>query len=206
MSSLPGYTLESYLMWQFNITVDEYADANPSLEIAEVLLNKQPVRKNLTKEQFQPVVDLFELFRDYVERQLENFDEGKQSWRDYAGYAFTNIPDTWDEDIFKYINGEGMLPVIAYPIVCAAMKFSDGTIIPSPRHWDKIAHRLYEKIYPNGCIDKSPVQGFLDSIGRFLTREEAFKAALIHEVRVLHKEHAIYINGKEPQLCSECLY
>lgn len=87
MSSLPGLDLEDYLMWNFDLIVGENDNANPSLRIAEIL-GVETGRVRITPEQFAPLVHLYEPHRDMVERRLAQFDEDRQSWRDYAGYAF----------------------------------------------------------------------------------------------------------------------
>lgn len=55
-------------------------------------------RPRLTVEQFAPVVAMFEPHREYVEMRLADFDDEYQSWRDYAGYSFENIPDALYDD------------------------------------------------------------------------------------------------------------
>lgn len=47
-------------------------------------------RSALTKEQFKPIVDLYEEDRERAEDKLMDFDEDT-SWRGYAGYAFDDI-------------------------------------------------------------------------------------------------------------------
>ena len=91
MSSIPGYTLEDYIMWEVNITVDDLSDANHSLGIAESLGNITR-RSHLTKDEFNDIVLLWEPYRDSVESTLGGFDADQQSWRDYAGYCFDYIP------------------------------------------------------------------------------------------------------------------
>jgi hypothetical protein len=78
-------------MWNYGITVEDETDANKSLGIAEVLGNVKP-RNRLTKEQFATLLSYFEPFRDEVEYKLNDFDEENQSWRDYAGAVFEDMP------------------------------------------------------------------------------------------------------------------
>lgn len=92
MSSLPGYTLEDFLMWNYDLIVDDDGGANPSLQIAEAC-GVQTRRKRITGAQFAPLVAMFEPYRDKVEWRLGDFDEENMSWRDYAGYSFDFIPD-----------------------------------------------------------------------------------------------------------------
>lgn len=91
MSTLPGLTLERFLMWNYDLIVDGDGRANPSLQIAETL-RVTTGRVNLTREEFAPIVSLFEPFRERVEETLQEFDDDNQSWRDYAGYMFDFIP------------------------------------------------------------------------------------------------------------------
>ena len=102
MSSLPGLTLEKFLSWQYDVIVDNDATANASLHIAEVLGNI-PRRLSITKEEFEPILSLFEPYREYVEDKLFNFDKDNQSWRMYASYAFDNIPESVYEQARKLV-------------------------------------------------------------------------------------------------------
>lgn len=61
-------------------------------------------------------------------------------------------------------------------IVCAANKFSDGTIIVGARHYDMLMHNII-RLLPH-LRELRCVQGFVDQKGNFLTREEAFDVAL----------------------------
>ena len=92
MSSLPGLDLESYVMWQHDLIVDGDGSANPSLVMAEAL-GTVPRRLCLTKDQFAKVLNVYEHLREDIERKLGEFDEENQSWRDYAGYAFSFVTD-----------------------------------------------------------------------------------------------------------------
>jgi len=84
MSSCPGSTLEDFLMWNFDLVVDGYGGANPSLQIAEAI-GVQSGRRRLTAAQFSPVVALFEPHREQVEYALGSYCEDENgSWRDYA--------------------------------------------------------------------------------------------------------------------------
>lgn len=82
-------------------------------------------------------------------------------------------------------------------IVCAAMRSDSGQIICSPRHWDSIAHR---------AAKASPInwhhaeQGFVNTWGEFLTREEAWKVAVANN-QILRR-----VGGDEGRLYSENLY
>lgn len=93
MSSLPGLDLESFVAWNHNVSVEGRSEANVSIGMAErigMAANRRPV---LTADKFDEMLAFYEPFRGRVENQLTRFDEGSQSWRDYAGYAFDFIPD-----------------------------------------------------------------------------------------------------------------
>lgn len=98
MSSLPGYTLEDYVEWQHDLIVDDKHGVNMSLDIAETLGVSTRRRPTITKEQYAPILALYEPYRDQVEDKLLDFDEENQSWRSYAGCAFGFIPESvWNE-------------------------------------------------------------------------------------------------------------
>lgn len=102
MSSLPGHTLEDFLMWNFDLIVDGDGHANPSLEIAEAL-GVPTRRRSVSAEQFGRIVAQYEQYRADAERSLENFDEETQSWRDYAGSAFEFMP--FDKSLDQLLAG-----------------------------------------------------------------------------------------------------
>lgn len=78
-------------------------------------------------------------------------------------------------------------------IVNAAIKYPDGEIVVSKRHYKIIA--LQAKLGKNSKDDC--IQGFVDSKGNFLTREEAREIAL--DNGQLNKKH-------EGELYSEDLW
>lgn len=92
MSSLPGYDLEDFVAWNFNLVVEGQGEANLSLGIAEAIGNIK-ARPCLTRGEFAAVVAPFEPYRERIEDALLEFDEENQAWRDYAGNAFDYIPD-----------------------------------------------------------------------------------------------------------------
>jgi hypothetical protein len=96
VSSIPGYDLEDFVMWNHDLIVDDQSHANASLQIAEAC--GVPTRRiTITKEQFNPILALYEPWREQAERALHEFNEETQSWRDYAGYSFDSIPESvWD--------------------------------------------------------------------------------------------------------------
>lgn len=91
MSSWPGGYLEDYLMWDFDLIVDDDNGANPSLQIAESM--GTPTRRiRITKEQFAPIVALYEPYREDMERMLNWFEDDSMSWRDYASNVSERAP------------------------------------------------------------------------------------------------------------------
>jgi hypothetical protein len=92
MSSLPGYTLEAFLIWNYDLVVEDEPEANFSLGMAETL-GTIPPRPRLPTADFRRLVELFEPHRQQVEWRLDDFEPEEQSWRDYAGVAFDFIAD-----------------------------------------------------------------------------------------------------------------
>lgn len=95
MSTIPGYTLEAFLAWNYDIVVQDEPDPNPSLMIAEAMGTASQRRPVLTKEHFAQVVELFEDHRNGIEDWLDSFDPETQSWRTYScyGYGGECVPD-----------------------------------------------------------------------------------------------------------------
>lgn len=94
MSSLPGLTLESYVLWSYDLIVESQPDANFSLAFAEAL-GKTTRRLVVTEELFKEILEPFEPHREHVENLLLDFDDDTQSWRDYAGACFDFLPDIY---------------------------------------------------------------------------------------------------------------
>lgn len=94
MSSLPGLTLESYVLWNYDLIVESQPDANFSLALAEAL-GKATCRLVVTEELFKEILEPFEPHREHVENLLLDFDDDTQSWRDYAGACFDFLPDLY---------------------------------------------------------------------------------------------------------------
>ena len=90
MSSIPGYTLESFLLWDFNLVVENHEEANFSLGLAE-MLGTIPLRPRMSQDEFAKIVAAFEPHRERIEELLSDYDHDN-SWRDYAGYAFDWLP------------------------------------------------------------------------------------------------------------------
>lgn len=92
MSSLPGFSLESYLLWNFDLVVEDQEEANVSLGLAEALGNIEP-RPRMSQADFAKLAARYEPYREQVEYLLGDFDEETQSWRDYAFYCFDWLPN-----------------------------------------------------------------------------------------------------------------
>ena len=102
MSSLPGLTLESYVQWAFDITVEGDDDPNTSMRMAEMLGTVQWRRPVLTPEEFQPILALVEGKRASIEYWLEQFDEEYHGWRQYSS-GVTWWDASVDTQIFTYL-------------------------------------------------------------------------------------------------------
>jgi len=91
MSSIPGYTLEAFLAWQYNLIVEGEGENNVSRGMAESIgaAVRRPV---LSKVQFKPLVAMYEPYREVIERRLDDFNEETQSWRGYAEYVDLDVP------------------------------------------------------------------------------------------------------------------
>lgn len=86
------------------------------------------------------------------------------------------------EDPCILADGEVQVPLPFSPtlnrIVTAANKMPDGTVIVGVRHWDSLMHRCAEKMDDMEAGSKArEIQGFVDRMGVFHTREEAWKIA-----------------------------
>lgn len=60
-------------------------------------------------------------------------------------------------------------------IVCAALKYEDGTIVTGVRHYDEI---MLKSLKHTHADDFRPIQGFVDNRYQFWNREESYKIAL----------------------------
>ena len=93
MSTCPGETLERFLMWNYDLIVDGDRSANLSLHIAEAV-GVDTRRRRITGEQFAKVVEVFEPYRDQIERRLGHYNEEEcGSWRDYSWVVSDGIPE-----------------------------------------------------------------------------------------------------------------
>jgi hypothetical protein len=93
MSSLPGFSLESFLLWNYDLTADDSGEANISRGLAEALGTAPQHRQNITQEQLKTLTAMFEHLREIIEARLLDFDEENQSWRDYGAGVCDYISD-----------------------------------------------------------------------------------------------------------------
>jgi hypothetical protein len=85
-------------------------------------------------------------------------------------------------------------------VVCAALKMGDDIVLGA-RHFDKLMHRQIDYLDPFGLDDaSSAIQGFIDQLGVFMTREEAFEVASAAG-QIIRR-----VGGDDGKLFSENLY
>lgn len=84
-------------------------------------------------------------------------------------------------------------------VVCAAVKYPDGTVLVGPRHFDAVMLAQYRRAGLKSGEDES-IKGFLDQEGRFMTREEA------HVVATEQGQIRRHLPGDNNRLFSENLY
>lgn len=87
-----------------------------------------------------------------------------------------------NNNMYVVIAGEGKkeLRSLSIPrIVCAAAKFENDIVIPSPRHFDRTYHNLFDLLNVNGALQNQhrPIQGFIDQYGCFYNRKWALSIA-----------------------------
>lgn len=62
-------------------------------------------------------------------------------------------------------------------IICAAVQFKNGLIIPSARHLDPTMHTVMKHLHPDPTTRRKKysecIQGFIDQFGKFYNRKEA---------------------------------
>lgn len=102
MSSCPGYTLEAFLMWNYNLRVQDSPEANIGLGMAE-LMGHDSQRPLLTQAQFAPIVEMHEPHRETVEHLLDAFDEETQSWRSYGSSVDDCLPQELTSKVQEYL-------------------------------------------------------------------------------------------------------
>ena len=82
-------------------------------------------------------------------------------------------------------------------VVCAAIRHVDGRIVASPRHFDMTAYNIVMQ-FPDKETWRGAEQGFVNTWGEWLTREEAWLVADANDqiikdrdwqTGILHSEH-----------------
>lgn len=104
MSSIPGYKLEEFVAWNYNIQVEGLNESNVSLGMAEMLALTQYRRPILNKKQFEKIMKFWEVYRQRVEDWLLDFDEETQSWRMYGCYPPVEVAEFENIWINLYID------------------------------------------------------------------------------------------------------
>lgn len=95
MSSKPGNTLEDYLAWQLNVSVEHQGQAPVSLGISTTCSHVSP-RRRMSWQQFQYIVVSCEPVRPVIEDLLADYDEGTHGpWHEYA----LTFEDHYDERV-----------------------------------------------------------------------------------------------------------
>jgi hypothetical protein len=85
-------------------------------------------------------------------------------------------------------------------IVCAAVRLNNGLVISSARHFDPLMREQIKNNAFGPDVWNTAEQGFINSRGQFLTREQAYEMALAHgQIRRR-------VSGDEGTLYSENLY
>lgn len=71
-------------------------------------------------------------------------------------------------------------PAYSPRIVSAAMLMDDGLIVPGVRHYSPDMRKILDRIYGLGYHKRVKEQGFINSMGEFLNRAQAWERAEIH--------------------------
>jgi hypothetical protein len=99
MSHCPGYTLEAYLTYAFDLLVEEHSTAIRAF---------YAYQKILSPEQFASLVKIFESCREGVESRLDDYMDGGEedhgSWRDWEDNVHGRVPDEIWKLGREYIN------------------------------------------------------------------------------------------------------
>lgn len=76
-----------------------------------------------------------------------------------------------------------MKPIEIYPIVCAAMLMDDNHIVAGVRHFSPDMRATLKRIYGEQYKYKVKDQGFIDTHGNFLNREDGWtRAKLFNQI------------------------
>mgnify|MGYP006921350496 CR=1 FL=1 len=71
-------------------------------------------------------------------------------------------------------------PAFSARVVSAAMLMDDGLIVPGVRHYSPEMRHVLRRIYGDGYHHRVKEQGFINSVGEFLSRETAWERAKLH--------------------------
>lgn len=82
-------------------------------------------------------------------------------------------------------------------IVCAAVLYSDGSMLVGPRHFDEVMQAQHARLPKNVA---EVAQGFIDQWGTFFDREDS-RAIAQRAGQILHR-----CGGDDTRLYSENLY
>lgn len=74
-------------------------------------------------------------------------------------------------------DSDGVIRIGKY-VVCAAMKMNDGLIVTGIRHFSPEMRKVLHRIYGDKYHLKVEEEGFVDEMGKFLNREDAWILAL----------------------------
>lgn len=89
-------------------------------------------------------------------------------------------------------------------IVSAATLMNDGLIVPGVRHYSPDMRAVLKRIYGDGYHMKTKAQGFIDTHGNFLTRNEAYNRVL--EIGQVGEFIGCRVPDTTTELFSEDLY
>lgn len=84
-------------------------------------------------------------------------------------------------------------------VVCAAVRYPDGTMLIGPRHFDSVM-QAQRRAHGSRLKGELYEEGFIDQFGTFMTREEA------HVVATQKNQFFRRCPGDEQCLYSENLY
>lgn len=90
-------------------------------------------------------------------------------------WAFESEEWVFDKNGF-FLRGYKSRPSQRRRVVSAALLYEGKGIICSPRHFDELCHQQLSRVdYFDG---QTPIQGFVDQYGEFMTRQEAWVVAI----------------------------
>jgi len=99
MNQFPGYTLEAFLQWHYDLSPN--ADGNLTLQL--IPPNLSIVDPYLTPEQFMHIVSTHESLRTTIETNLDQYDLRRISWSQYCLYMEELVPIDLDFHTYAFI-------------------------------------------------------------------------------------------------------